>query len=150
VKILRNFVIILTSIFLLNSCAALYGYKPEIGFNSEPAGADVYLNGDKIGTTPFYIKIKDTYDFQKKWIPETYGDTPPQNFYGPYLLEFEKEGYFSRLYKLDFQLNGLVFTLFILDELCFLAPALIDLLVGVVMYEPKVNHFNVKLERIEQ
>lgn len=43
---------LLVFILTLNSCASIFGNKrQDVEFNSEPAGAKVYLNGKYIGNT---------------------------------------------------------------------------------------------------
>jgi hypothetical protein len=51
-------ILLLLLLISLSSCASIFGNKrQEIEFNSEPAGAKVYLNGKYIGNTPVKYNI---------------------------------------------------------------------------------------------
>jgi len=82
---MRSIVISLLFLSLLSSCATIFSKsKDKVTFKSEPSGADVYIDGDKVGTTPFtkefkrstfnkhYITIKkDGFDSQKFQLKKT-------------------------------------------------------------------------------
>ena len=76
-KILSIFVICV----FLSSCALLFkGTKEEVEFESDPQRAEVYIDGVKMGETPFALKLvtKKTYK-----------------------IEFRKEGYKSKSFQIN-------------------------------------------------
>lgn len=55
----RLFILGLLSCVLFTSCATLFtGTRDWITFNSNPSGAGVYINGQKVGETPCTIPVK--------------------------------------------------------------------------------------------
>lgn len=82
---MRSIVFSLILLSFLSSCATIFSpSKDKVTFKSEPAGADVYIDGEKVGVTPFtkvfqrstfhkhYITIKkDGYDSQKFLLKKT-------------------------------------------------------------------------------
>jgi hypothetical protein len=64
------------SLPLLAGCAAVLGTKQkEFDLRSDPAGAEVYLDGTRIGTTPALVKLSNmkehTFVFRKEGFKET-------------------------------------------------------------------------------
>lgn len=54
----RILVLVLTSI-LLSSCASIFkGTEQSLTFTTEPAGAEVLLDGHSMGVTPLTVKVK--------------------------------------------------------------------------------------------
>jgi hypothetical protein len=49
----------LSMVFILSGCATLFGPdKYDVYFDSEPQGADIRLNGSRVGKTPTSIPLK--------------------------------------------------------------------------------------------
>ena len=92
---------------ILSSCALIFkGTKEEVRFGSDPQRAEVYINGVKMGETPFALKLvtKDTY-----------------------AIEFRLEGYKSK----SFQINNKVGAGWIILDILFgLVPVVIDAATG--------------------
>ena len=57
-KILLNLSIVSVLILLTGCATVLSGTKQTITFESSPSGASVYLDGEKVGVTPFTDKLK--------------------------------------------------------------------------------------------
>lgn len=58
---MKNILVVLVSMFVLSGCATLFGDKNRVvRVESEPAGAEVYLNGAKYGRTPTTLTIQST------------------------------------------------------------------------------------------
>lgn len=90
-----------------NSCATLFGKKTHaLAVGSDPSGADVYVNGFKMGTTPVELNLK--------------GDKS-------YTIEYRKEGYesISRVVNTKVGAGWIV-----LDVLGGLIPVVIDAATG--------------------
>ena len=52
---------------LLSSCALIFkGTKEEVRFGSDPQRAEIYIDGVKMGETPFALKLvtKNTYKIE--------------------------------------------------------------------------------------
>lgn len=61
--------LMLTPIIFMSSCATiLSGTTDKVTFNSTPAGADVLLDGQKIGTTNSDITVKRKYTFKQRYV----------------------------------------------------------------------------------
>ena len=59
----------------LSGCAALFGAKQKtFDLRTQPEGADVYLNGNRLGTTPVQVKLSNlanhTFVFRKEGYKE--------------------------------------------------------------------------------
>jgi hypothetical protein len=68
-----SFVVLISFIFLLSSCATIFkGDFDNIQTSSEPIGAKVYVNDTFYGNTPLRLKLKSK---------------------GEYKIEFKMEGY---------------------------------------------------------
>ncbi|MEO2050350.1 PEGA domain-containing protein [Flagellimonas beolgyonensis] len=56
-----------------NSCATLFGKKSHaLAIGSEPRGADVYVNGFKMGTTPVELNLKADKSYTIEYRKEGY------------------------------------------------------------------------------
>lgn len=58
-------------VFGLTGCAAILGTKQkDFDLRSDPQGAEVYLNGNRVGTTPVKVKLSNqathTFVFKKE------------------------------------------------------------------------------------
>ena len=52
-------------LFLLTSCATLFSPQPQaVPVNSQPAGAEVFVNGEPMGHTPVTLNLdaRQTYE----------------------------------------------------------------------------------------
>ena len=111
-------------VFLLNGCAAIFkGSSSNVDFNSDPAGAKVYVNGHLMGTTPVKLKLesKRTYN-----------------------IEFKKEGYGSKTYTIT---NHVGAGWIILDVLLTgLIGVVVDATTG-AWYELDQDNINAILEK---
>jgi len=88
-------------------CATLFGStKAQVYTSSDPKGADVYVNGVRMGTTPFTLNLAKNQE---------------------YMIEFKKEGYKTIGQKINSKVGaGWV----ILDVLGGLVPVVIDAATG--------------------
>lgn len=88
-------------------CATLFGStKAQVYTSSDPKGADVYVNGVRMGTTPFTLNLAKNQE---------------------YMIEFKKEGYKTIGQKINSKVGaGWV----ILDVLGGLVPIVIDAATG--------------------
>ena len=89
------------------SCALIFkGTKEEVRFGSDPQRAEVYIDGVRMGETPFALKLvtKKTYK-----------------------IEFRKEGYKSKSYQIN---NKVGAGWIVLDILGGLIPVVIDAATG--------------------
>jgi hypothetical protein len=88
-------------------CATLFGStKAQVYTSSDPNGADVYVNGVRMGTTPFTLNLAKNQE---------------------YMLEFKKDGYKTIGQKINSKVGaGWV----ILDVLGGLVPVVIDAATG--------------------
>jgi len=58
-KKITKYLSILSVLILLTGCATVIsGTKQAITFESSPSGASVYLDGERVGVTPFTDKLK--------------------------------------------------------------------------------------------
>ena len=90
-----------------NSCATLFGKKSHaLAIGSEPRGAEVYVNGFKMGTTPVELNLKADKS---------------------YTIEFRKEGYqnVSRVVNTKVGAGWIV-----LDVLGGVIPVIVDAATG--------------------
>ena len=106
---MKNQLLIICVILSLiaSSCATLFNAKTkDVSFNTNPVAADVYVNGNRMGTTPVSIELKNGKD---------------------YIIEFRKDGYKS----VSRQINSKVGAGWIvLDVLGGLVPVIIDAATG--------------------
>ena len=60
-------------ILFTSSCAMIFNKKDvEVNFKSIPDGADVYVDGDKVGKTPISVRIEPTRDRSILYIKDGY------------------------------------------------------------------------------
>lgn len=91
----------------LTSCATLFkGTSEEVRFSSEPQRAEVWVNGVKMGETPFSLKLEC-----KK----------------TYTIEFKKEGFKSKTHTIT---NHIGAGWIILDVLAGLVGVIVDAATG--------------------
>ncbi len=97
----KNLVLLLC--FLLTGCATLFKSKTAVvNFDSEPQGVDVYINGNRMGTTPLPLKLSHKE---------------------PVTVTFKKEGYQDKTYIINTKVGaGWV----ILDVFGGFIPVIID------------------------
>ena len=68
--------LVLVCLFLFPSCATLFkGNSSKLDLNSDPQGADIYVNGNLMGKTPVRIKLESKLT---------------------YSIEFRKEGFSTK------------------------------------------------------
>lgn len=108
---MKKFILIITSIVtlivLLTGCATLFAPKTHpLAISSEPFGADVYVNGFKMGTTPVELSLKADKSYN---------------------IEFRKEGYQSVTRVVNTKVGA---GWIILDVLGGLIPVVIDAATG--------------------
>ena len=94
-------------IVLLSGCATLFNNKtPAVDLASTPAGAEVYVDGYYVGTTPVQVNLTVRED---------------------HVVEFRKEGHDTRTYRIS---RFVGFGWIVLDVLTGLVPIIIDLATG--------------------
>lgn len=107
-----TFVIACIALFavVFAGCATIFkGSTEPVNFGSTPAGAEVYLNGIQMGTTPFKLQLKSNQT---------------------YFIEFRKDGYINRTVVLNSSLSP---GYLILDILFGLIPVAVDAATGAWM-----------------
>lgn len=116
-------VTLLIMIVSLTGCAAVFtGGRGKIEANSTPSGAEVFVNGEKMGQTPCTIKLKTK---------------------GEYTLTIKKEGFKDQTYKITNKVGaGWV----ILDVVFGLLPVIVDAVTG-SWYVFNEKSFNAQLEK---
>ncbi|MDG4945739.1 PEGA domain-containing protein [Weeksellaceae bacterium KMM 9713] len=107
---MKKILIFLTAILILgsmSSCATLFGKKTHaLAVSSEPAGAEVYVNGFKMGVTPIELNLKADKS---------------------YTIEYRKEGFDSVTRVVNTKVGaGWV----VLDVLGGLVPIIVDAATG--------------------
>lgn len=117
--------LVFSTLLLISGCATIFkGNKEEVNFHSEPQGADVYIDGVMMGTTPMTLKLES-----KK----------------TYAIEFRKEGYPTTTHQIS---NSIGAGWIILDILAGLVPIIIDAATG-AWYKLDQNNVN-KILRKQQ
>ncbi len=110
-------------ILLFSGCAAIIkGTHEEVAFSSDPSGAEVYVNGRMMGSTPFALKLESK---------ETY------------VIEFKKEGYETKTYTIT---NHLGAGWVVLDVIFGLVPVVVDAATG-AWYELDQENINAVLAK---
>ncbi len=106
-KRILSIVLIVALLPVVAGCATLFkGRNEKVAFNSNPVGADVYVNGVKMGTTPIELKLDAR---------------------NSYTIEFRKEGFQSVTRQIQ---SGTAAGYVILDILGGLVPVIIDAATG--------------------
>jgi len=107
----------------LSNCATLFkGTKEEVNFNSNPIGAEVWIDGKMMGKTPVKFELKSKKE---------------------YVIEFKYEGYEIQTVNLT---NHIGTGWIILDILTGLIPVIIDAATG-AWYSFDEKNVNVTLRR---
>jgi hypothetical protein len=105
------------------SCATVMkGNHSSIGFESDPRGVGVYVNGAYMGDTPLRLKLESRRD---------------------YTVEFVKDGFKTKAVHLT---NHIGAGWIVLDVILGLVPVLIDAVTG-SWYDLDQKHLNAVLER---
>ena len=106
-KIILTITSILTLTILITGCATLFAPKTHpLAVSSEPHGAEVYVNGFKMGTTPVKLSLKADKS---------------------YTIEFRKEGYESVARVVNTKVGA---GWIVLDVLGGFIPVIIDAATG--------------------
>jgi hypothetical protein len=111
---------LITTIF---GCATIFrGNNSKVRFNSDPVGAQVFVNGNYFGRTPLKLRLKSNQS---------------------YTIEFQKEGFQAVIRHINSEVGaGWV----ILDVLVGLVPVVVDALTG-SWYHLDQKNINVILTR---
>ncbi len=118
-------VLLLALLVSLTSCATIMqGERREVSFNSEPQGADVYINGILFGRTPVLLQLKAGQSC---------------------VAEFRKEGYRTEVRQLKSRIKA---GWLVLDVICGTLPLIVDAVTG-SWNDFRQHHFNVVIERVE-
>jgi hypothetical protein len=119
----KLFIPILVLCFLSSSCAVIFkGNSSKVDFNSTPAGAQVFVNGNYMGDTPIRLKLESKGNFQ---------------------IEFRKEGFKTKTFNIT---NHVGAGWIILDVLFGLLPVIVDAATG-AWYELDQSMVNAMLEK---
>ncbi len=114
--------VLLLAVLLFINCATIFkGSQEYVDFQSDPAGAKVYVNGSYKGTTPVELHLESNKTYH---------------------IEFKKEGYATKTYTLT---NHLGTGWVILDVLCGLVPVVVDAITG-AWFKLDENNIGVVLE----
>ena len=110
-------------VWIFSGCASVFkGTSSNVDFSSDPAGANVYVNGHLMGTTPVELKLES-----KK----------------VYHVEFKKEGFETR----NFTITNHVGVGWIILEVVFgLVPVVVDAATG-AWYNLDQDNINAILEK---
>jgi hypothetical protein len=115
--------VVLVAAILLEGCAILFsGTNAGVRMESTPDNVEVWVNGAKAGVTPCKIELKKNQE---------------------YSIEFRKEGYQTRTYRLT---NSVGAGWIILDILGGLVPIVIDAATG-AWYGLSQDNINAILEK---
>jgi hypothetical protein len=122
-KLFSKAMIIFCFIFYLTNCATIFkGTHEEVSINSDPQRAKVFINGEFYGETPLTVKLESKRT---------------------YTIEFQKEGFKTRTYKIT---NHVGAGWIILDVLGGLIPVVIDAATG-AWYHLDQKNVNMILEK---
>ncbi|MCP4220175.1 MAG: PEGA domain-containing protein [bacterium] len=122
IALMTIFVLVITT----TGCATiLTDGRGKFEATSEPAGAEVYVNGEKMGQTPVTLLLK------KK---------------GEYRIVLKKEGFKEQTFKLT---NKVGVGWIVLDVLCGLVPVIVDAVTG-KWYRFNEKNFNAVLKKQKQ
>ena len=91
----------------ISGCATVFkGTREPVDFNSDPTGAEVYVNGSLMGKTPVTLKLESKIE---------------------YTIEFRKEGYDPKTYTIT---NHVGAGWIVLDILFGVVPVVVDAVTG--------------------
>ena len=95
------------ALFTLTSCGALFNSSPkQIPVNSDPPGAEIYVDGFPMGSTPTTLSLKKNKDYR---------------------VEIRKEGFKTQYYTINSKVSG---GFVILDILGGIIPVVVDAATG--------------------
>lgn len=116
-------VTLIVMVVSLTGCAAIFtGGRGKVKADSTPSGAEVFVNGEKMGQTPCVIRLKTKAE---------------------YTLVIKKEGYKDQSFKITNKVGaGWV----ILDVIFGLLPVVVDAVTG-SWYVFNEKNFNAQLEK---
>lgn len=101
------FALLVCCVVALTNCATVLNEKePLVDISSEPAGADVYIDGEYVGTTPVEIAL---------------------SVHTEHTVVFRKEGFADRTFTLSNEVGVLWI---VLDVLTGLIPLIVDAATG--------------------
>lgn len=104
---MSRFLVLAVAVVTLTGCGALFNAGPEkVTFNSDPSGAEVWIDGTRFGTTPLVVDLSKEDD---------------------YTVSFRMEGYDEQVRVLN---NKVSATYVILDVLGGIFPIVIDAATG--------------------
>jgi hypothetical protein len=119
----KVFVLIIVVCFLIPGCATLFkGISSKLDLNSDPQGAQVFVNGNLMGETPVRIKLESK---------------------GTYSIEFKKEGFKTKTFNIQ---NHVGAGWIVLDILGGLLPIIVDAATG-AWYDLDQTAVNAILEK---
>ena len=99
--------VVFVGVYVLGGCATIFkGAHNNVDFNSDPTGAQVYVNGSPMGTTPINLKLESKRT---------------------YTIEFKKDGYDPKTYTIT---NHVGVGWIVLDVLFGLVPVIVDAATG--------------------
>jgi hypothetical protein len=117
--------LLLASLISLTSCATIMrGDHRDVRFNSDPPGADVYIDGILFGRTPIVLQLKAGQSC---------------------VAEFRKEGYRTEIRQIKSRIKA---EWLILDVIFGTVPVIVDAITG-SWSDFNPNYFNVAIEKIE-
>jgi|ERR1035438_7565054 hypothetical protein len=100
-------ILLLLSAFLFSSCATIFhGSTDNVNFSSEPAGANIYINGQLMGKSPMPLELKSNVT---------------------YMVEFRLKGFENKTIIINNKVDGLWV---VLDVVFGLFPVVIDAATG--------------------
>ena len=100
-------VVVLIASAALSNCATVFNdQEPLVDIGSQPAGADVYVDGDYVGTTPVQVEL---------------------SVHREHRIVFRKEGFDDRTFRLSNEVGALWI---VLDVVTGLIPLIVDAATG--------------------
>ncbi len=126
IRLISMIILIILPLIILSGCASIFkGPNDRIRLNSNPVGADIYINGDFAGKAPLRFSLKASKS---------------------YIIEFKKDGYTSCTYHVNSEIGA---GWIILDIIAGLIPVAIDAVTGSWYYlEPDYLNCNMEKDRI--
>ena len=122
-KKIISMLLILCLFLLTSSCATVFkGNSNKVNFNSNPQGAQIYVNGNYMGDTPIRIKLESNQNYN---------------------IEFKKEGYKTKTFNIT---NHVGVGWIVLDVILGLVPVIVDAATG-SWYELDQKNVNAFLEK---